>query len=393
MKKGLTIFLIFISTASFSQLRSGFIPAEARDMIAICNSFSFLKMYGDDQEIIPRNYSKEYTSEVIGMDNMFQVYVSNDRAVINFRGSTDKKTSWLENIHSAMIPASGEIFIDHNPYTYAFSYDTSAAVHGGYALAIVFMKADVIKQIKRLNSQGFYDVILTGHSQGGALSQMFRAYLEVAKGKEIDSKNTFKTYAFASPKIGNIAFTNEYNTRYCGGWSFSIINPKDMVPTFPLSYNEERLFTKESVMDILLENDSIQWKDRLLDESIRHFESSLATVFNHLGSMVSNEITKEIAEVKLPEYKRDVNYGVLAELVNIPPVFYPLELKDSTILNNDSLVSTYPIDTNGFFEDKKLYNSEPIFYQHKPYNYYVSILKLYFPKEYAELRRKCDACE
>lgn len=393
MKKVLSVCLLFISTVSFAQLRPGFNPTEAKEMIAICNSFSYLKIYGSDEEIIPDGYIKTYTSEIIGMDNMFQVYVAEGRAVFNFRGSTDQKTSWLENFHSAMIPASGEISINETQYQYTFSLDTLATVHGGFALAIVFMHQEVISQIKYLNQKGIYDIVLTGHSQGGALSQMFRAYLEVEKGSEISKRNKFKTYAFANPKIGNKTFTDEYNNNYCDGWSFSIVNPEDLVPTFPLSYSDERLFTPENMIGIIFQNDTAELKDRVLDESLRVFESGLTTIFNRVGSMVSDEISKEVEQVELPEYVREINYGITEELIEIPPVAFPLVLKDSTILENDSLIASYPVDENGAFENKKLYVSEPLLYQHKPYNYYVSFLKVYFPEEYAALDKKCYPAE
>ena len=388
MRNVILIILFSVHITSFAQLKEGFDPEETRDMIAICNSFSYLKMYGQDTDIVPSNYKKTYTSETIGMDNKFQVYVSGNTGVINFRGSTAEKISWLENFHSAMIPASGKISIDEVSYKCEFSLDTAAAVHGGFALATVFMQEEIIKQIKKLNQQGIYHIILTGHSQGGALSQMFRAYLELAKGSKISDRNVFKTYAFASPKIGNAAFVSDYNTNYCNGWSFNIINPKDMVPTFPLSYNDKSLFTKENMVKIIFANDSIGFKDRLVDESIRRFESSISSIFNTVGSMVSDEISKDVAKVEMPDYEKDFNYGSLDELIRISPVQYPLVLKDSTILDNDSLIATYPLDENGFFENKKLYQSEPMLYQHKPYNYYVSILKQYFPKEYADLEKK-----
>lgn len=388
MKRAFPIFLFFISTVSFAQLQQGFNPVEARDMIAICNSFSYLKMYGSDSEITPNGYVKKYSSEVIGMDNMFQVYVFEGRAVLNFRGSTDQKTSWLENFLSAMIPASGEIIIDGKSHNYTFSNDSLAAVHGGFALAIVFLQEEVITQIKQLNHKGIYDIILTGHSQGAALSQMFRVFLELAKGDQIIKKNTFKTYAFASPKIGNRTFTDEYNNTYCNGWSFSIVNPEDVVPTLPLSYSEERLFTVDNVIEVIFQKDTTDFKGRLFDESIRHYKPMLTTVFNRFGSMVSVEISKDVAKVKMPKYVREINYGVLDELIEIPPVAFPMILKDSTILENDSLLLKQPVDENGVFENKNLYVSEPIFYQHKPYNYYVSVLKLFFPDEYEALEKK-----
>jgi len=393
MKKGLVFILFFTSLTVFSQLKPGFEAIEARDMIAICNSFTYMKVFGSDQKILPKNYQKTFTSDVIGMDNMFQVYIGRESAVLNFRGSTNQKTSWLENAYFAMILANGEISINDTLYQYCFSKDSLAAVHGGYALAVVFMHQDIIEQINKINKKGVFDIILTGHSQGGALSQMFRAFLEFEKGRRINANNNFKTYAFASPKIGNLVFTDEYNKNYCNGWSFNVVNPKDMVPTLPLSYSNEILYTRRNMVEMFAHKDSAYWKGRVLDDVIRRFAPELSTVVNRVGSMMSKEISKDVAKVKMPNYVREINYGVLAELIEIAPVDYPLVLKDSSLLVTDSLTATYPVDENGFFINKKLYKDETRFYQHKPYNYYVSILKQFFPEEYESLNKKCDVCD
>ena len=151
---------------------------EARDMIMICNSFTYLDLYEDDEDILPEGYEKRYTSGTFGMDNKYQVYVKGNIAVINFRGSTDKQLSWIQNFHASMIPAKGVIKVNGKKFEYCFAKDTAAAVHSGYALGIAFLEQELMVRIKSLNNEGIYNIILTGHSQGGALANMFRAYLE-----------------------------------------------------------------------------------------------------------------------------------------------------------------------------------------------------------------------
>ena len=63
-------------------------------------------------------------------------------------------------------------------------------------------------------------------------------------------------------------------------------------------------------------------------------------------------------------------------------------LKDSTILQNDSLMTVYKKGPDGHFINKELYAKESWTYQHKPYNYYVSILKMYYPEAYFSLKTK-----
>ncbi len=84
--------ITIFSLQSFAQFQEGFNNEEARDMIAICNSFPFLDLY-DDVDIIPPGYTKKYTSGTFGMDNKYQIYTKGKVAVINLRGSNDKKAS------------------------------------------------------------------------------------------------------------------------------------------------------------------------------------------------------------------------------------------------------------------------------------------------------------
>jgi hypothetical protein len=90
----------------------------------------------------------------------------------------------------------------------------------------------------------------------------------------------------------------------------------------------------------------------------------------------------------MPEYVKDIRYYKLSERIEVPPVEYPRVLKDSSILHNDSLMAVYTRDAEGHFINTDLYKKEPWAYQHKPYNYYVSILKMYFPEQYATLPKK-----
>ena len=86
----LTVFILFFTYSSFAKLETGFDKSEARDMIMICNSFTYLELYQDDEDILPDGYEKQYASGTFGMDNRYQVYLKGNIAVINFRGSTDK---------------------------------------------------------------------------------------------------------------------------------------------------------------------------------------------------------------------------------------------------------------------------------------------------------------
>ncbi|GAL86215.1 lipase class 3 [Sporocytophaga myxococcoides] len=355
-------------------------------MIALCNSFSFTELFGTDTTIIPEGYIKTYTSDVLGMDNLFQIYRKKDVAVINLRGSTAKKISWMENIYSAMIPAKGTIKIQEDKFKYTFAKDNHAAVHAGYALAMAFLEKDLLVNIKNLNEEGIFNFLITGHSQGGALANMLLAYINNLPENKLSSKNSFKCYAFAAPMIGNKAFTDEYNERFCKtNISFNFVNPADLVPLLPMSYKESSSFS-QGVMSLLFDDASLA--EKFKDGAFLLFDKNLANTVRRLSTSVAKQISNEVGTVTMPPFVEDINYYKLGNRIEIFKAVYPKILKDSTILQNDSLMAIYPRASNGHFVNKELYKKEPMVYQHKTYNYYTSFLLKFLPEEYELLDRK-----
>lgn len=382
------ILLTVFNTLCFSQVKPGFDKREVRDMIAICNSFTFLDIYNTDVTIIPKGYKKIYTSGVFGMDNKFQLYQKDKVVVINLRGSTDKKVSWIANIYSAMVPAAGTINIAGEDFNYCFARDTNAAVHGGYALAIAYLHRDLLYHISNLNRNGIYDFIITGHSQGGAMANILRAYFENLSDSVLAGENNFKTIAFAAPMVGNKAFALEYNEWFSNNnTSFNIVNPADPIPKFPASYNDSD-YLSDNLEALISDKESFDFKKMATDGLFMLFEKEITQSVKRLGYSASAQISRELGPVTMPEYIDDFNYQILKNRIEIPPVEYPKMLKDSSIIQNDSLMAIYTIGPDGHFTNEELYIKEPWAYQHKPYNYYVSILKLYFPEQYALLKRK-----
>jgi hypothetical protein len=388
MKRSATLhlFLLLVSSILFAQPEKDFNKEEARDMIALCNSFSFLDLYGTDSAIIPQGYTKLYTSEVTAMDNVFQIYLKDQTAIINLRGSTAKKISWMENIYSAMIPARGVIEIQEKKFHYTFAKEESAAVHAGYTLGVALLQKDLLPQIKHLNRQGIFNFLITGHSQGGALASMLLAYLHHLPEKQLSPQNRFRCYAFAAPMIGNKAFTAEYNDRFCKtGLSFAIVNPADVIPTFPLSYKESSTIS-QGLLSLLLDDGSFGQK--LIDGAFLFFDKNLGNTVRRFSTSVAKQISNEVGTIVMPPYVEDVNYYKLGNRIELFKAVYPKILKDSSILQNDSLLAIYPRASNGHFVNKELYRKEPMMYQHKPYNYYTSFLRKFFPEEYLSLNKK-----
>ena len=373
------IFLGF-SNISLAQLREGFDPDEAKPLMAICNSYTFLDLYGSDSLIIPKDYRKVFTSEVIGLDNSFQVYVKGKTGVISFRGSTAKTSSWLENFYSAMIPAQGIIKVNNRELPYIFAKDTAAAVHSGYALAAVLLGPVVVEQIKLLNSKGIYNILITGHSQGGSLANMLRSYLENLPEGEISSMNVFKTYAFANPMCGNKEFALEYNLCFSEmNMSYSIINPADLVPKMPMHFQEEgknisNVYFKSWIYG--LENLNAKEIIRLV---FKKTEPVLQDYVNSSNELIEKYISSTYIAIELPLYVADVNYFQTGALRKLEPFQNPRVPVDTLNMTRKE-ISKLKKDENGNYYDNK-----SSFFQHKPYNYYVAILKEYFSKDYREL--------
>lgn len=388
MKITFSFVAYFFAQTVLAQVTPGFKPQEAKELIAICNSFTYIELYGSDKEIIPAKYTKIYTSPDYGMDNKFQVYQKENIGVINFRGSTDKKSSWLENMYSAMIPVEDEITIDNRRFPYKVGIDTSGSVHAGYMLAVSYLEEDVINQIKKLNQKGIYNFLITGHSQGGAIAQLMRAYLNYLPESKLSKKNIFKVYAFANPMIGNFEFCQEYNRKFSQPqMSFLLHNPSDMVPQMPMTYNDST-YWQSNVQAALFDKENFSMKQMFMDGAKQTFEHPLKRTSDFLNRNVNKQIGKELGEIKMPKYKNDINYAHTSKPILLPKTVYPLELKDSSILDDKELMAKYKRDANGIFLEKDLYKKQKSTLQHKPYNYYTAVLNVYFPEEYAQLDQK-----
>lgn len=375
---------------SYAQHSTGFDAKEARDFIQICNSFTYLDLEGSDEGIVPKEYTRIYTSPAYGMDNMFQVYVNQakTKAVVNFRGSTDKKSSWLENMYSSLVPAQDTIFKGETAFTYKCAEDQNAAVHAGYILGLSYCADDILKQIQNLNKQGIYTIYIIGHSQGGALAQMTKAWLYFLPKSKLNAKNSFKVYAFANPMIGNKVFAEEYQSRFADpGYSFLLHNPEDIVPKMPVSYNDST-FWKSNLQTMLFDRENFSFKESMKEGLLGMMGNKVGKLNNGISNNVQGELTKLLGDFKMPKYRKESNFMHTSKPILLPPTQYPLELKDSSMLQNDSLMRIYKRDTNGVFEEKSVYKRDKVLLQHKPYNYYTALLKVYFIADYDGLKYK-----
>ena len=119
----------------------------------------------------PEYHKLIYRSKVTGLDNRWELWINNGHtiAVVSIRGTTGKAESSLENLYAAMVPAKGELVLGKaDTFKYCLAPDGKAAVHTGWLLSMAFLAKDIVPKIDSLYKSGIRDIILMGHSQGGA---------------------------------------------------------------------------------------------------------------------------------------------------------------------------------------------------------------------------------
>src|ERR1700750_945060 len=93
---------LFPLVLSAQPLKPGFDKSECLTMLEISARFGDTAYAEKFPE--PAGYKMIYKSPVMGMENMWELWLSDSgAAVISLRGTTAAATSWLENFYSAMV--------------------------------------------------------------------------------------------------------------------------------------------------------------------------------------------------------------------------------------------------------------------------------------------------
>jgi hypothetical protein len=186
----------------------------------------------------PQFHHLAYSSPVMAMDNQWQLWTAeNQIPVISLRGSTLKAESWISNIYAAMVPATGYLLLSAtDTFHYQLADNQRAAVHVGWLLSMAYLSRDILPRIDSMYAMGHRSFLITGHSQGGALSYLLTAYLmQLQKKGRLPADLQFKTYCTAAPKPGNLYFALDYEYATQKTGSFNAVNALDWVPETPVS--------------------------------------------------------------------------------------------------------------------------------------------------------------
>ena len=328
MRTKILLSLLLYVAISYAQFNPAFNKQEAKNLVAICNYWINGKVKGVDSTYIDSEYKLLYESKPFKMDNVWQLWQKADDAiVINLRGTTRKSISWYENFHSAMIPAEGSMVLpDSQKVNYKYADDKRASVHVGWAMGVQFMLSDILKHIKEANDKGIYNIYLTGHSQGGALTHLLRAALQYLPDEQLSSKNNLKVYSFAAPKPGNRFFAYDYASyTSLKNPSYTIINNSDWVPQVPFSIQSTDNMVEVNPFYALENNEfEMSFIKRLV---VKHIYNSLKKPLvksqkrfkKTLGTNVKTQIEKSVGRFEIPEYVDDFAYFPVGVQVILQP--------------------------------------------------------------------------
>ncbi|CAH9087703.1 unnamed protein product [Cuscuta europaea] len=140
--------------------------------------------------------------------------------VVAFRGSTSSIQNWVEDLYWKQLdlnyPGMDDAMVHHGFYN---CYNDSKIRSG---------VLNAVKEAKMFYRD--YQIMVTGHSMGGALASFFALDLTVNFGAE-----DIQVMTFGQPRIGNAAFASGYSQRVPN--TIRVTHGHDIVPHLPPYFN------------------------------------------------------------------------------------------------------------------------------------------------------------
>ncbi|MBE9480133.1 MAG: lipase family protein [Bacteroidetes bacterium] len=309
-----------------NKLKPGFDPYEYKSLLEILakqsdTSYSVVK-FPD-----PENYQIVYRSEVVGLDNRWDLWVSSDSVgVISIRGTTLKLESWLEDFYAGMIPACGALQIDSNKiFRYKLANESNASVHVGWVVGLYYLVPSIIEKINEYYGKGIKEYLIMGHSQGASIAYLLRSYLYYTGKEKIPDDVQFKTYCSAAPKPGNLFYSYDFEFITKGGWAYRIANTQDWVPEMPFSIQTVDDMVKVnpfSEVDMLLKK--MKPLERFLLKAIysnmmNSVKKAQKKFRKYLGYKVYKLVNEELVNFEEPDYAKTMYYVTCGNPIILTP--------------------------------------------------------------------------
>lgn len=274
-------------------------------------NFAFLETAKSNQfENFLTNYKFIYRTPNTGLDNACDLWIRSDSTVvIALRGTTADPKSILADFYCEMAPANGIIVLaGHDTLKYQLASEERAAVHAGFLIGFGFLVRDISPKLDSLYKNGYHNYLITGHSQGGALCYYISSWLIYLRKNGTYPLIGVKTYASASPKMGNMYFAYDYDNITRSEWTFSIINSADPVPEFPFTTQqfEGDMNEPNPVLNLMKRFDGLPSNKAVLLKSAFSKMRKSATLSSnayqeYLGSYCKKIIDQLKPGIKIPE--------------------------------------------------------------------------------------------
>lgn len=248
--------LIVVAQLSY-QFSPGFIAQECDDLLVLNEGFADTTKAKIHRQAVP-GYQFLYRSKPLGFDNVWDLWLRSDSTVvITNRGTTTNPKSAFSNLYCAMMPHAGIIHLnDSTPFMYQIAGHIDAAVHAGFLAGFAFIARDAKPYIDSFYQAGYRKFLISGHSQGGAISNLMSSWLYYLEKEGIYAGIQIKNYTFATPKMGNMYYVYDFDHIMRGEWAFSVTNSNDMIPEVPFT-------TQQMLVDVNEPNPIHQLKDGL----------------------------------------------------------------------------------------------------------------------------------
>ncbi|KAK7199500.1 lipase [Novymonas esmeraldas] len=147
---------------------------------------------------------------------------TNQQIVVAFRG-TSSLTNWLQNL---------KYF--RTPYTLSTTCGSQCLVHRGFYSTYNSVRPQMLRSATRLiASFPTYQVLVTGHSLGGALSVLAAVDLQRHLNSLTTSPKPLALYTFGAPRVGNPDFTRWADQLLANGPHYRLTHARDPVPHLP----------------------------------------------------------------------------------------------------------------------------------------------------------------
>mgnify|MGYP002777086817 CR=1 FL=1 len=204
-------------------------------------------------------------------DTQCAILLEKDTLYIVFRGS-EKALDWDTNFNfkQEVFEFKQEVIQEQivrdreQIYPYPDKSRSGAKMHRGFTTAFLSVRDRIHDAIKQHPAP---NVIVTGHSLGGALATLCAVDLQF----NFSEQCAIEVYTFGAPRVGNSGFTKSFDRRV--PTSYRIINGMDIVPNLPRWWQSYRHVDREYRLG---KRFSLKFlSQRFIDHKIEHYIAAL----------------------------------------------------------------------------------------------------------------------